>query len=135
MIRKIEPGYGPVVSLFLGAAIVSLMSITAFLMEDFFLSNYLLSDIALSFNWYSMTFEPLSHSPIIFVVCFVIQAVILTAVAIFFASKDFLVVAVETPERVLIERQPNKKSTLPVGESIDEIFGELPLGPRGGDNA
>ena len=135
MIRKIEPGYGPVVSLFLGAAIVSLMSITAFLMEDFFFSNFFLSDIAISFNWYSKTFEPLSHSPIIFVVCFVIQAVILTAVAIFFASKDFLVVAVETPERVLIERQPNKKSTLPVGESIDEIFGELPLGPRGGDNA
>ena len=102
---------------------------------DFFFSNYLLSDIAISFNWYSKTFDPLSHSPIIFVVCFVIQAVILTAVAIFFASKDFLVVAVETPERVLIERQPNKKSTLPVGESIDEIFGELPLGPRGGDNA
>ena len=135
MVRKIEPGYGPVVSLFFGAAIVSLMSIAAFLMEEFFFFYKGFSDIAVSFNWYSMTFEPLSQMTFVFVVCFVIQAVIFTAFAIFLASKDFLVVAVETPERVLIERQPNKKSSLPLGESIDEIFGELPLGPRGGDPA
>lgn len=135
MIWKNEPGYGPVISLFFGSAIVFLISMAAYLMEDFFSPIMELSKIAMSFNWYSMTFEPLSQLEFGFFVCFVIQAVILTASAIFVSSKDFLVVAVETPERVLIERQPNKKSSLPLGESIDEIFGELPLGPRGGDNA
>lgn len=133
--RKIESGYGPAISLIFGVAIVSLITIMAFLNEEFFVANHFSSDLAMSFNWYSMTFHSVYQFPFVFFIVFVVQAVIVTVFAIFFASKDFLVVAVETPERVLIERRPGKKKSLPVGESIDEIFGVLPAKSPGGDDA
>ena len=133
--RKFEPGYGPVISLFFGVVLVAMVSVGSFLIEAF-LSNYgLRSSLAWAFNWYRVSFEDFSSLTSVFFVAFVIQAVMVLMFAVFLASRDFLVVAVETPERVLIERQPTKTNRLPVGESIDEIFGELPAAPRRDDEA
>ena len=62
------------------------------------------------FNWYTMSFESsLNLNFFVFVFVFVIQAAFITIYAVLRASDDLLLVAVETPERVLIERLPAKK--------------------------
>ena len=112
------------ISTFLLTTLDTCTRLTRFLIEEF-LSNYgLRSSLAWAFNWYRVSFEDFSSLTSVFFVAFVIQAVMVLMFAVLLASRDFLVVAVETPERVLIERQPTKTNRLPVGESIDEIFGE-----------
>lgn len=131
-----EGGYGPVISLVFGAALVAFISILSFVIEGAFQSGSFGASVASFFNWYTMSFESsLNLNFFVFVFVFVIQAAFITIYAVLRASDDLLLVAVETPERVLIERLPAKKNTLPVGESIDEIFGELPVRPPGSEDA
>ena len=132
---QVESGYGPVISLVFGGAVVAFVSILAFLMEGVFIESTLGSAVASSFNWYSMSLTPQFGLTLLFCLVFGIQALLITIYAVYLASQDFLLVAVETPQRVLVERQPTNKRTLPVGESIDEIFGELPRKPSGNENA
>jgi hypothetical protein len=83
-----------------------------------------------------MSFAPIVGTQwAIFFIVFGIQAVIITGWAIMLASQDFLMGPIATPERVLIESKPVKINALPVGESIDEIFGELPSKTTGDGTA
>lgn len=131
----LEPGYGPVLSLVSGTAIFAFITVFAAIISGVFIEP-MASAVASSFNWYEMSFAPIVGTQwAIFFIVFGIQAVIITGWAILLASQDFLMGPIATPERVLIELKPIKISSLPVGESIDEIFGELPSKTTGDGTA
>lgn len=132
-------GVGPIVTLLLGVLFIALLSIGSAIMHFTYFYDYrddMFSPFS-SLNWYLTPYSILdsgvnwSSSPLTFLFStlsyflFFLQAFAVIAFAIALASKELLVKPIEVPERVRIEEEKPKERKLAVGESIDEIFGEL----------
>jgi hypothetical protein len=129
--REWSTGVGPMVSLIAGALFIAAITIGSFVLHFNFV-NYQgrnLTSPILVVNWYWATAEISQGSTfgtqIHWFAVFALQAVLVIFLAMLFASRDLLCRPIAVPERVAIELQTKKLNTLPVGESIDEIFGDL----------
>ena len=127
-------GVGPTVSLLLGALLVAGLSIGSYVvhMNLVHWRNSGMMSAPLAVSWYLVCFEVAesgmngSFSRIaVWYFLFAIQKLVVIAIAVALASRELLVRPIAVPERVKIEAQKSAVSSVPVGESIDEIFGEI----------
>ena len=127
-------GVGPTVSLLLGALFVAFLSIGSFVLHMNTVgwqSNNTMT-MPLVLNWYWVTTE-LADSGLsgtffnqaIWYLLFALLKILVIGIAFAVASRELLVRPIAVPERVQIENQKPISSNVAVGESIDEIFGEL----------
>ena len=133
--REWSTGVGPTISLVMGALFIALLSIGSFVVHFNFFPYDMRNEVTppLVFNWYVMVFDVAGVQgsgqtlvrQAIWVFAFFVQAVLVIGIAFAFASRELLVRPIAVPERVQIEMQKTKFSNVPVGESIDEIFGDL----------
>lgn len=129
--REWGPGIGPMVSLLIGALLVATLSIGGMVIH-FNTTNFPRDpSIWLVFNWHWTTWDigddnVMFGSQVVWIFFFVIQALLVTIIAMVIASKELLCKPIAVPERVAIETEKkHPKQSLPPGESIDEIFGEV----------
>lgn len=127
--RLWSSGTGPLISFLLGFCLVAGISIaSAILHYGYFGMRGSISNV-LAFNWFASVMEIASDPvaaavpPVFYLLAIFAFCVVSAAVAI--ASRELRVQAVEVPQRVLLESKKRTKRTLPEGESISEIFGEL----------
>ena len=132
--KQWSTGVGPTVSLLLGALFIAGLSIGGFVLHMNFKNwgNFYPMSYPLVANWYLVTYEIAESglsgrisNVIVWYLLFAIQKLIVIGIAVALASRELLVRPIAVPERVLIENQKSRVSNVPVGETIDEIFGEL----------
>lgn len=127
--REWSTGVGPTISLVFGVLFVAVLSVGTLIIHlSLFLDGPDFSDSPiLVANWYWATIEFSKGTPHAFwFALFAVQAFVVIAFAFMVASRELLHKRIAIPERVAIDIESRKKiKTLPKGESIDEIFGEL----------
>jgi hypothetical protein len=124
-----EGGMGPGIMLFVGCLLVAVSMIVASLVQSQFGNRPMVSDdsFASFCNWYWMFGELLRSGRTLnqlWLFAFVLPTSAFVLIAMLVASRELTLTAVAVPERVLEDSQPLEPK-LPVGESIDEIFGKL----------
>ena len=128
--RDWSAGLAPLVSLITGSLLVVLSAIISFVVHMAF-TRGTGADVsfALAGNWYYAGIETAIGTSAATILPWIGLVLVVASVPVFIATKiasrELLYRPVKTPERVVIETSVNKERTLPVGESIDEIFGEL----------
>jgi ABC-type transport system involved in cytochrome c biogenesis permease component len=132
--RDWSTGVGPLVSLIAGALLIAAMTIFSFIIHFNFFDwrNGSDSSPVLVLNWYWSTVEISQgnnfYAQLVWFAMFALQAVIVILLAFRLASRELLYRPIAVPQRVALELQAKPSSVLPVGESIEEIFGELDSG-------
>ena len=126
-IRDWNAGTGPALNLFLGVVGVfglTLGSLAGYMMLVVNRADYHASQV---FNWYWTSVELLNRGPSPDLAWTYLMFPVLVAIvlwAMFLAARELQSQPVPVPQRVLIDRQ-TPTTSLPAGESIDEIFGKL----------
>lgn len=126
--REWGAGAGPLLSLIIGVCMIAFFSIGSAVLHAQ-MSGYGWSEFTwpLIFNWYAMSagidFSDNRFSSWLFM--FGVPASVVIFLAVFVASKELLSRPIAVPERVAIDLEEVKPRSLPLGESIGEIFGEL----------
>lgn len=134
--RKLQwsTGVGPTISLLFGALMIAGLSIGSFVFHMNLIGwrgQFSMSP-PLVVNWYLTTYEIMDSglsasflNQALWYLLFAFQKLIVIGIAVALASRELLIRPIAVPERVQIEAQKSVASNVPVGESIDEIFGEL----------
>lgn len=129
--REWSTGVGPLISLIAGALLVALTTIGSFVLHFNFVGFGARNETSpfLVVNWYWATVDISQgrsfSAQLLWFGLFAVQAMVIILVALIIAARELLCRPIPVPERVAVELQTRKSKMLPVGESIEEIFGDL----------